>query len=323
MRRMEPGTGYRWIRRGAARTGRSVRRRWRGYRRAWIAREPEARRFRRYHRLDDAAWRRVLLDSVHGNSTLPMPGFPPPALQTGFIGSSNRDAINEAWTFYRLMADLRDRYGVPLGPDAQVLDFGCGWGRFARMFLRDVPEGSIWCADSLELALTTCRETGVPGRMVPLEHMPPSTLPSGRFDTAFAYSVFSHLSPKAHAAWEEEFARVMKPGGLVFVTTQGRWFVDSCQEFRDHPDRITSVWHEHLAASFVDRDGSLERYDRGEFLYEETGGGPSLPGEFYGEAVVPRQYFEEQWGRHFELLEFIADRSRCPQAVAVLRARPA
>ncbi len=261
------------------------------------------------------------MDSLTGDAALPMPGFPTPELQAGFIGSSNRQAIDEAWNFYVLMEEQRNRFGSALGRDSHVLDFGCGWGRIIRMFLRDVPESNIWCADSQTLALDICRRTGVPGRMVQLQQMPPSDLPAGLFDAVFAYSVFSHLSPKAHDAWEEELARITRPDGMVFVTTQPRWFLDTCRNLRDHPDQIVSRWHQLLAESFVDYHDSVSRYDAGEFLYADTGGGPDLPAEFYGQAVVPRGYFEQQWGRNFDVLDFIADLARCPQAVAVLRRR--
>jgi SAM-dependent methyltransferase len=247
-----------------------------------------------------------------------MPRYPSAELQAGFVGSSNSNAIEEGWNFYMLMADQRTIHGVHLGTNSHVLDFGCGWGRFARMFLRDVPESNIWCADSYDLALATCREIGVPGRMVKLSQMPPSDLPSARYDLAFAYSVFSHLSPPTHVAWSEEFARVVKPGGLVFITTQARWFIDYCKTFRENPDTIDSVWHQQLAGAFLDYDESVECYDRGELLYAPTGGA-GQSGAFYGEAVVPRGFFESQWGPHFEVVDFIADRSLCPQAVAVLR----
>ena len=49
--------------------------------------------------------------------------------------------------------------------------------------------------------------------------------------------------------------------------------------------------------------------------------GPELDPEYYGEAVVPRQYFEREWDAAFELLEFITDRSRFEQAVCILRRR--
>ena len=144
------------------------------------------------------------------------------------------------------------------------------------MFLRDVPADNIWCVDSWDLALRTCEQTGVPGRKVKIEQMPPSPLPSATFDTAFAYSVFSHLSPKAHLAWQEEFARVVKPGALVFITTQARWFLDNCRDFREHPEKQVGGWHVGLANSFVDYDAEAAAYDRGEILYAPNGGGPDL-----------------------------------------------
>jgi len=157
--------------------------------------------------------------------------------------------------------------------------------------------------------------------MIQLQQMPPSMLPDSKFDTAFAYSVFSHLSPAAHRAWRAEFARVMKPGGLIFITTQARWFIDNCQRLRDNPAEVTSYWHELLAKSFIDYDESLARYDRGEFVYAANGGGPSLPPEFYGDAVVPRGFFEAEWSDEFEVLQFIADHQRFEQAVAIMRRR--
>ena len=275
--------------------------------------------FRRYRKLGDDAWRKTLLDSVDGRAKVPMPSFPPAELQAGFVGSSGASAIMEAWNFYALMADRRQRHGAPLTPDSQVLDFGCGWGRFARMFLRDVYPGNIWCVDSWDLALETCRQTGVPGQRVQIDQMPPSALPDSTFDTAFAYSVFSHLSPKAHLAWRDEFARVMKPGSLVFITTQARWFLDNCREFRDDPSKQVSAWHEALAQAFTDDEGCAQAYDLGEFLYHPSGGGPALDPEFYGEALVPRQFFEREWDAGFEVLEFIADRTRFEQAVCIMR----
>lgn len=285
-----------------------------------VAAEPAEKRYARYHRLGDDAWHRVVLDSISGRSTLPMPGFPDPELQAGFVGSSNRRAIDEGWAFYMLVTEERRKAGLDLGRGAHVLDFGCGWGRYARMFLRDVPEDQIWCADTWEVAVASCRDTGVPGQKVLLPQMPPSDLPNARFDLVVAYSVFSHLSPEAHAAWSEEFGRIVRPGGLAFVTTQARWFLDDCKALRDHPEQVKTVWQEHLASSFADHEESLERYDEGSFLFAPTGGA-GQEGTFYGEAVVPRAVFETQWGADFTLVDFVEDRARCPQAVAILRRR--
>lgn len=260
-----------------------------------------------------------------------MPSFPSAEIQSSFVGSSNEDAIYDAWRFYILMSDRWKKYGLRIGQRSHVLDFGCGWGRFARMFLRNVPASHIYCADTSDWSLGICRETGVPGKMVRVEPMPPSPLPSAQFDLAFAYSVFSHLSPKSHLAWRAELARVVKPNGLVFVTTQARWFLDECRRYREHPDLISDPWHQELAKSFVDYEASVSTYDDGGFLFAADE--PSAPltnsqisqrlgPDLYGQAVVPSRYFESQWSEEgFVLLEFVADRSLCEQAIAIFRKR--
>ena len=304
---------------------------------SWFA---ERRIYRRYRRLTDEAWLQTLLDSVQGRNEIAMPSFPSAEVQTSFVGQCNEDAINEAWRFYKLMSDRWKKYGLRIGSRSRVLDFGCGWGRFARMFLRDVPASHIYCADTGDQALDICRETGVPGHIVRLEPFPPSALPSGRFDIACAYSVFSHLSPKAHLAWRTELARVVKPNGLVFITTQARWFLDECRRYREHPDQISLRWHQKLAKSFVDYEKAVSQYDLGEFLFAAnessaplpnkapTGAGPmsdpqELGEQLYGDAIVPGQFFESEWsdGSGFELLDFLADRSFCEQAIAIIRRR--
>ncbi len=291
----------------------------------------------RYRRLNDEAWQQALLDSVRGQNKIPMPSFPSTEVQRAFVGQANEDAINEAWSFYKFMSDRWKGYGHRIGPRSHVLDFGCGWGRFARMFLRDVPASHIYCADTWDLPLDVCRDTGVPGQLVRVQPMPPSSLPSAQFDIAFAYSVFSHLSPKAHLAWRTELARVMKPNGLLFITTQARWFLDECRRYREHPDQISHRWHQKLANCFVDYKTSVRQYDSGEFLFAAdepsadlvtnqvkrglVSDPPELGREFYGQAAVPSQYFESHWNAEcgFELLDFVADRSLCEQALAIIR----
>ena len=81
-------------------------------------------------------------------------------------------------------------------------------------------------------------------------------------------------------------------------------------------------WHKKLAASFVDAAGCLAAYDRGEFLFEATGGGDVRPSTFYGEALIPEGFVTRHWSQYLEPLAFIDDRGQLPQALIVMRKRP-
>ncbi len=278
----------------------------------------------------------MLLDSVTSVNRLPMPGFPPVDVQRSYVGQAGTDAMEAAWCFYSLMEQRSTKYGFRLNRQSHVLDFGCGWGRHARMFLRDVPGSHIWLADTWDGPLDLCRDTGIPGQRICVPPMPPSPLPSNRFDLVFAYSVFSHLSPISHLAWRTELARCIKTGGLAFITTHARWFLDECLRYREHPEERTIPWHDKLAESFVDYDTAVSAYDRGEMVFASNqrpggagqrvihrsgGGAPELGPDFYGDAVVPAAFFQAEWcgPAGFKFLDFVADRSVCEQAVAILR----
>ena len=82
-----------------------------------------------------------------------------------------------------------------------------------------------------------------------------------------------------------------------------------------------SVWHQYLARSFLDRDQALRDYDAGKFLHSATGGGEHRPSSFYGESIIPRAYVEQHWTRDLELVDFVDEPTRLPQALIVLKHR--
>jgi SAM-dependent methyltransferase len=104
-----------------------------------------------------------------------------------------------------------------------ILDFGCGCGRLIRhlpkftnaaLFGCDYnPELVTWCAKNLPIGTFTTNSL-----------QPPLPYPDRSFDFIYARSVFTHLSEQGQAEWLQELARVMKPGGLLYLTMHGEQF---------------------------------------------------------------------------------------------------
>lgn len=272
------------------------------------------------HRTDERTWLEALLASVESKSFegYPLPGFPSDEIQVGMVGSSNEGAIREGFKFYQIVRNLCEQQGARWTGHGRMLDFGTGWGRFARIFLRDFRPENILGIDVDPGFIDLCKETFPYGRFETVPALPPSEIANDSFDLVVAYSVFSHLAEHAANAWIEEFTRVLKPGGFIAFTTWGRGFAAKCQRYKGAAS-VESEWHKALAEAFPDLAATESAYDRGEFIYSPTGGGDLRPSSFYGEAMISRGYVEKHWTDRLELIEFIDDAARLPQALVVLK----
>jgi SAM-dependent methyltransferase len=258
--------------------------------------------------LSDEAWLDLLRRATDGERVevegrlLPPP--PDAQLQINTVGQAGRGAIDEAWAFaagclarFRASALFKD-------DDKTLLDFGTGWARIARCFLRDVRAENIIGVDVNPELVAVCQATFHGPRFQSCDPMPPLALPDASVDFVVGYSVFSHLSEAACRAWIAEFARVLKPGGMAALTTRGRWFFDYAASLTD-----ASPYSHALSHLFPDFSEAKARYDRGEFVHSNiagvTGGGV-LDESFYGETFIPERFARKTLGNILHLREFHA-----------------
>jgi 2-polyprenyl-3-methyl-5-hydroxy-6-metoxy-1,4-benzoquinol methylase len=100
-------------------------------------------------------------------------------------------------------------------PTVAVLDFGCGCGRTSRHWGRPIHGTDVqselveWCQQHL------------PGSYRVNDPEPPTAYPDSLFDVVYAVSVFTHLTEDRQVRWLGEFARLIRPGGLLMLTTHG------------------------------------------------------------------------------------------------------
>jgi SAM-dependent methyltransferase len=272
-----------------------------------------------FHDVSDRLWFYLNTAGYRNSERLRriLPAMPDEETQLRFTGMAGDNTLHEAYMMYRLCKQLIQRHLEPRASLGHVLDYGCGWGRVIRFFLKDVEPSKLWGVDPFAEVLDVAKQTDRWCTFQLIPTMPPTSLPDEAFDVVYLFSVFSHLSEDAHLRLLAEFKRLLKPGGLVIATTRPREFILRCAELRSQVDLPPHL--QGGARSFEDTDAALVAYDQGEFCFSPSGGGDMLEGSFYGEACIPRRYAEEHWSEHFTLLDFIDDRKLLPQAVLVAK----
>ena len=269
----------------------------------------------------DREWLELLRRSVSEETIdgVRFPRFPTDALQSQFVGSANISALNEASQFYVELKKQAAQSGTPVGLDSNILDLGCGWGRFLRFFWKDVKPSGLHGVDVDPDVLNVCKETGVPGQFKRIYPKQPLPYEDGSFSHVMAYSVFTHLPEEVHLKLAKEVARILQPGGIFALTLEPRRFLDFVLSLKD-TDRKTS-WHQTMAKFAESVPQFARTFDAGKFVYLPTGGGAYRDASTYGDAVVPLSFIEENWSQDFKIIDYIDDPARFWQAVLIVQRR--
>ena len=262
--------------------------------------------------LNDDEWLTALVAELSNDplEQVPVPKFPPDNLQGKFDGITGETNLRAGFDIYRKLKAAAKRCNVVIGPESVILDFGCGWGRVLRCFLRDVREENLFGVDVNEDAVASCNETMPFLSVSQISGEPRLAAAEESFDVIYAYSAFAHLPERLHLGWVQEFARCLKPGGLLLATTQGRSFLERCHDLA-RSERIEHLWQQQVLEGFPDPDKALRDYDAGRFLFAP------LPRADYGHTLVPKAYVANRWGEFLDVREFIDDPSYMAQALIV------
>lgn len=239
---------------------------------------------------------------------IPLPSWPPEEVQLRFTGRTYRENLQQAFSFYTY---VRDKIDFQRNWQPKVLDFGGGWGRIARLFLRDTPPDRIWICDCLTDSVAWLKQTRNPCHIIQNGTLPPVKDLPADFDLIYAFSVFSHLCEAHLRAWLEYLRSCLAPGGFLVITTRGRQFL------RDHVVLAREQPQNYIVKALGPPPEVQALYSKGEFQFYATGGGGELTSDFYGEAIVPREYFEKHYA-HF-LTQFTDEVPQVDQTVAVFR----
>lgn len=252
-------------------------------------------------------WAKVIADSMEGPVELEgisLPSAPAPSIRAVFASDNGRDTIlHTAFPVY----DYAMRHVRAQGIKPQrLLDFGCGWGLFTRLFLHDVSEAGLYGAAPWDEAIQLSRTHMPFACFVKSEQDPPLPFADNFFDVVFASSVFLHLSESSARDWIREIARVLRPDGILVATTLPRHFFEKLLEIKSGKVPSTKKW-ETLFIKTHKRDLVEDRklYDQGQFVFVDTNGEGDAAK--YGWAFLPEKYIQREVKevKEMSLVEYI------------------
>lgn len=256
------------------------------------------------------AWQALLVKS-YTNPTDPeitsfgFPAFPSDELQINTTGCAGAQTLRTSILFAKSVCDaIQADQGQQFFKDAKLLDFGVGWGRITRAFLKEFNSEQIFGLDVDPMLIGVCNTTFKHGgKFIQCDQLPPSIIDSASIDLVVAYSVFSHLSEKSFNAWLIEFERIVRPGGYVAITTRDRNFLDHCESLKQQNN--LDVYPKILSELFDSFDDQRLAYDTGKFVFSSRGYPTASARDvaLYGEAWVSPKYLEKSIKGKFELIK--------------------
>ena len=255
---------------------------------------PEA--FARFRDLDDELWALLLTQEYELYPAIRalLPAVPDPSLQELWNGTSGAALAAQSVAFYRKLRERHARHSKQALDASDVLDFGCGWGRLTRYLARDVEPGRLFGCDPVEQILEVCRDSRVPAELARSAFVPERLPFDTRFDLAFSFSVFTHISELAHEACLRSLHDALRPGALLIVTVRPPDYLWLSPLMRPALEGLGPEPRARLAEArylFVPHpaEDSHLQYEGGDMTY--------------GEAVITLPYVRGHWSPRFELLD--------------------
>jgi SAM-dependent methyltransferase len=260
-----------------------------------------------FHGISDEFWFWLNTEGVRRNVRLRniLPGAPSDDIQQLFTGSKGDSTLKRGFEYYQLVKQQYQKYKGDISLADNILDFGCGWGRTIRYFMKDIQPSKIWGCDPVEEMIDFCKQN----KFCNFKHVspyPPTPFQDNTFDLIYSYSVFSHLSEEFHFQILHEIKRILKPGGIYITTTRHRNFFKECAKMRQRKDLDTG-WQKAIALSFPDTEGSLKAYDEGVYCHHSSN---SEKWPYWGDTAIPKKYVVEHWSKTFNFLDYLEDLSQ-------------
>jgi SAM-dependent methyltransferase len=196
--------------------------------------------------------------------------------------------------------------GRSLATFPRILDFGCGCGRIL-IWLEDLGAVSSLHGVDIDARAVAWAQDNIGWAECKVNQpLPPLDYSDGFFDLVFSHSVFTHIDEHYQDAWLDELRRVVKPGGYVMLSIHGEAVFTTFEKAVAGRGGDPSVIRRELGARGIS------------FIKDDAFTGGPFP-DFYHSTFHAPWYVFEHWGRWFDVVAFLPQRSMNYQDFVLLR----
>jgi len=151
--------------------------------------------------------------------------FPPPYFIYETYSLNYQNYYKDGYQTAREIVTLLSAYKDLSKTSISLLDWGCGPARIVR----HLPEVlgydiEIYGCDYNSKYIKWCSKHIHSVNFFTNNLHPPTSFVSGYFDIIYGLSIITHLSAASHSDWVKELWRILKPGGILLITSQGDAF---------------------------------------------------------------------------------------------------
>jgi SAM-dependent methyltransferase len=219
----------------------------------------------------------------------------------GYHGDRHFDYWLSGLRDYLMIRQLCGRYHVELPQPERIFDFGCASGRVLRHFSAHEQGLELWGMDiNVRHAEWVRRYLDPSIKVFQGTILPSLPLEDRYFSLVYAFSVFSHID-WLETAWLLELRRILKPGGVAYLTvhSEGTW--DRMHEGVPIYDALIS------GASVIEEYRVTPEFLSGPMPKQKTVFTYRTGMSYNTNVFLHTDYIRNSWGRYFEVLDIVPE----------------
>ena len=160
-----------------------------------------------------------------------LPKMTPEKITKQWTGATGRHLLEQSVRFVRSCAENFTRISGDTLENKKILDFGCGYGRFLRLF--SYYSNEIYGVDAWEVSLNHSRTAGF-NKLKKVDAVCDKIPFDDKFDFLFAFSVFTHLSEESTIAALNALRKSASYGAILAITIRPIEFWKESAKGRTH-----------------------------------------------------------------------------------------